>query len=125
MPHVHLHVKKAHIEDGEGHIFNKMDPRIHLSLGDHNWHTSTCENGGKNPEWHGEFANFEVPSVPHKLHIRVMNMHGGHQDVVLGTAEVPFHIFHDEGKKDHEEVDFHHDGHKRGHIHFMAEVKHH
>ena len=123
--HIHLHVKEAHIEHNEGGLFHKMDPQIHLSLGDHHWHTTIAENGGKNPKWHGEYMKCDIPVMPHHLKIRVLNLHGGKQDVVLGHAEVPFKIFHDEGPKDKEVVEFFHEGHKAGHIHFVSEFHSH
>ena len=118
--HIHIHLQHAHLDHNEGGLLNKMDPFVHLRVGDQEWTSKICEDGGKNPQWHHEHAKFDVPHLPHKMHIKVFNAHGGQQGVHIAEAEVPFAIFHENGPIE-TDVELHFNGHKAGHIHFKSE----
>ena len=123
MPHLHLHLKSAHLEHNEGGILHKMDPVVHLRVGDQEWTSSICENGGKNPEWHLQHFVIHNHLLPHKLHIKVLNAHGGLQGVHIAEAEVPLGLFYERGDIE-EWIPLHFDGHDAGRIHFRSEMKH-
>ena len=122
--HIHLHLQHAHLEHNEGGLLHKMDPFVHLRVGDQEWTSSIAVDGGKNPEWHGQHFVVDVPTLPHKLHIKVFNAHGGNQGVHIAEAEVPFGLFHERGPCE-EWVEVFHNGHKAGKVHFKSEFHSH
>ena len=117
--HIHIHLQSAHLEHNEGGLLHKMDPFVHLRVGDQEWTSKVDHHGGKNPTWENEHAVFDVPHLPHKMHIKVFNAHGGDQGVHIAEAEVPFAMFHENGPIE-AWVDLHHGEHKGGRVHFKS-----
>ena len=121
---LHLHLVQAHLEHNEGGFFDKMDPVVHLRVGDQEWTSSVAHHGGKNPQWQGQHFVIHNHILPHHLHIKVLNVHGGQQGIHIAEAEVPLLPFHQNGPCE-ESVQLHFNGHPAGKIHFRSEVIHH
>ena len=121
--HVHLHLQSAHLEHNEGGLLHKMDPIVHIKVGHQEWTSVVCENGGKNPVWHGQHMAIETGLVGHQMHIKVFNTHA-HQGHHIAEAEVPLKFFTEQGPRE-EWVQLHFNGHPAGRIHFKSEFHSH
>jgi len=49
--HIRLILQKAHLEFNFGNAFDKMDPFVYIRVGQQEWRSAVCVNGGKNPHW--------------------------------------------------------------------------
>ena len=119
MPVVRISCVKAHLKIHAGHIGDKMNPRVHMQLGQdgQDWFSPIVEDGGHEPHWKDDaFHDFEFPAVHHHLHIKVRNVHLG-QDHHLGEADVLFASLHEHHHGHHEvKIDLHHEGAEVGHL---------
>ena len=51
--HIRLILQKAHLEFNFGNVFDKMDPFVYIRIGQQEWRSAVCVDGGKNPHWQG------------------------------------------------------------------------